>query len=272
MPRTPRPSSPRAPPVTAWNDGRGNGFNATGGGGAATGVATINGLNAIQFNGSSNYLVGRGTYAGQMVFVVSARNTSDSSTLQGVNAHQRPVPSNRRIRRTGSASVPTPGTSSATATRMERPPPYGSTALPLPRQLQLRRCWRRSRLDRRPRRHPAGPGRTAVLRQCQRGGKPGNRCRYLQRRRPLFRRPHRRGPDLQYHHDHRPAARRWEGYLDYKWFGIGSTTGNVLPTVSPVQITERTLDLDGEPRPSPRWPTTTAAAGPCSAAAARRQP
>ena len=91
--------------LTAWNDSSGNGFNATSGGGAITGLSTINGQNAIQFNGSSNYLVSSGTYAGEMVFVVSARDTTGGNDYLGVISAEPPVPTKRPIRTPQSVSA-----------------------------------------------------------------------------------------------------------------------------------------------------------------------
>ena len=152
----------------------------------------------------------RRDYAGQMVFAVSARNTSDANTLPGVISAQPPVPTDRRIRRTASALAPrTPPTAtrSATVTRMEMPPPCGSTAFPLAASTFNSggaggvAAWTGGGGG-----DPARAGRTAVLRQYQRGGKPGHRRRYVQHRRPLFPGPHRRGPDLPSHDDHGTAA------------------------------------------------------------------
>ena len=73
--------------MSVWRDKSGNGFKAIASGvqmPTTGGTGTINGLNALQFNGSSNYLLSSGTYAAEMVFVVSERDTGLANSYQGV--------------------------------------------------------------------------------------------------------------------------------------------------------------------------------------------
>jgi fibronectin-binding autotransporter adhesin len=73
--------------VVEWNDKSGNAYDATVGSGGtspSTAAAAINGQNAISFDGLSNFLVNSGIYAGKMMFVVAARDTTGANNFNGV--------------------------------------------------------------------------------------------------------------------------------------------------------------------------------------------